>query len=61
MTNIEISRPANAVMLIVLNRPKALNALSKALLSELAAALGDAAADDVVRCVVSCPPITDPV
>ncbi len=52
MTNIEISRPANAVMLIVLNRPKALNALSKALLSELAAALGDAAADDVVRCVV---------
>ena len=52
MTNIEISRPANAVMLIVLNRPKALNALSKALLSELAAVLGDAAADDVVRCVV---------
>ena len=42
----------DAVALIRLNRPKALNALNSELLGELAAALGALAADDGVRCVV---------
>jgi len=42
----------DAVALIRLNRPKALNALNSVLLGELAAALGEIAADDGVRCVV---------
>ncbi len=42
----------DAVALIRLNRPKALNALNSELLGELAAALGEIAADDGVRCVV---------
>jgi enoyl-CoA hydratase len=42
----------DAVALIRLNRPKALNALNSELLGELAAALSVLAADDGVRCVV---------
>jgi enoyl-CoA hydratase len=42
----------DAVALIRLNRPKALNALNSELLGELAAALSVLAADDSVRCVV---------
>jgi len=42
----------DAVALIRLNRPKALNALNSELLGELAAALSQIAADDAVRCVV---------
>ena len=42
----------DAVALIRLNRPKALNALNSELLGELAAALAAIAADDSVRCVV---------
>ena len=42
----------DAVALIRLNRPKALNALNSELLGELAAALAEIAADDAVRCVV---------
>jgi enoyl-CoA hydratase len=42
----------DAVALIRLNRPKALNALNSELLGELARALGEIAADDGVRCVV---------
>ncbi len=42
----------DAVALIRLNRPKALNALNSELLGELAAALSEIAADDAVRCVV---------
>lgn len=52
MENIIVSRPRPRVMLITLDRPTALNALSKALLVELAAALGEAEADEDVRCVV---------
>ncbi len=42
----------DAVALIRLNRPKALNALNSELLGELATALAAIAADDGVRCVV---------
>ena len=52
MKNIKISGPAEYVMLITLNRPKALNALSKSLLTEVASALEEANSDDTVRCVV---------
>jgi len=43
---------ADAVTLIRLNRPQALNALNSQLLSELSAALDVAEADDAVRCLV---------
>jgi len=52
MENIVVSRPRTGVMLITLDRPKALNALSKALLVEVATALEEADADGAVRCVV---------
>ncbi len=52
MVTIKVARPAESVMLITLDRPKALNALSKALLIEVAGALEDAEADDAVRSVV---------
>ena len=52
MKNIKISGPAEHVRLITRNRPKALNALSKALLTERASALEEARCDDMVRCVV---------
>ncbi|MDP6884919.1 MAG: enoyl-CoA hydratase-related protein, partial [Rhodospirillales bacterium] len=52
MKNIIVSRPQPAVMLITLNRPKAFNALSKALLVEVATALKDAEGEDEVRAVV---------
>ena len=52
METIKVARPADGVMLITLDRPKALNALSKALLIEVAGALEDAEADDAIRCVV---------
>ena len=52
MDNIIVSRPRPRVMLITLDRPEALNALSKALVVEVAAALAQAEADDDVRCVV---------
>jgi enoyl-CoA hydratase len=41
-----------AVLLIALNRPKALNALNLAMIRELAAALAAADADDAVGCVL---------
>jgi enoyl-CoA hydratase len=41
-----------AVLLITLNRPKALNALNLALIRELAGALASADADDAVGCMV---------
>jgi enoyl-CoA hydratase len=41
-----------AIQLITLNRPKALNALSLALIRELAAALAAADGDDAVGCIV---------
>ena len=52
MKHIIVSRPRPRVMLITLDRPEALNALSKALLVEVATALAEAEADDDVRCVV---------
>ena len=52
MKNIKISEPVEHVRLITLNRPKALNALSKTLLTEMASALEEASCDDTVRCVV---------
>jgi len=52
MEHIVVTRPHPGVMLIALNRPQARNALNKALLCEVAAALGDASADGAVRCVV---------
>ncbi|THD74416.1 MAG: enoyl-CoA hydratase [Phenylobacterium sp.] len=42
----------DAVTLIRLNRPQALNALNSLLLSELAAALDQAEADEAIHCVV---------
>ena len=42
----------NHVALITLNRPSALNALNDQLLSELGEALGEAQANDKVRCIV---------
>ncbi len=49
---IEVTRPADHVMLIRLARPEARNALSRALLRELAAQLAAAEADPEVRVVV---------
>ncbi|WP_425419373.1 enoyl-CoA hydratase-related protein [Oricola indica] len=46
------SRPADGVVLLTLNRPDKLNALSKALLGELEAHLADAEADPETGCVV---------
>ncbi|MGH2542932.1 MAG: enoyl-CoA hydratase-related protein [Ardenticatenaceae bacterium] len=50
--NIILERPADGVALIRLNRPNALNALSRALMTELADALNTLAEDDSVVCVV---------
>lgn len=47
-----LERPEPGVLLLRLNRPAQLNALSKSLLMTLAAALREAAADDGVRAVV---------
>ena len=47
-----IVETTDAVTLIRLNRPEALNALNSQLLGELSAALDAAAADDGVRCLV---------
>ena len=47
-----IVETTDAVTLIQLNRPEALNALNSQLLSELTAALDAAEADDGVRCLV---------
>lgn len=47
-----IVETTDAVTLIRLNRPEALNALNSQLLSELTAALDAAEADDSVRCLV---------
>jgi enoyl-CoA hydratase/carnithine racemase len=47
-----IVETTDAVTLIRLNRPQALNALNSALLGELSAALDAAEADEAVRCVV---------
>ncbi len=52
METIETSLPAPGVMLIRLDRAEALNALSKALLVDLASTLDEAAAADDVRAVV---------
>jgi len=52
MQHIVVTRPRPGVMLIALNRPKALNALSRALLVEVGSAFREADADDGVRCVV---------
>ncbi|MGN6773471.1 MAG: enoyl-CoA hydratase-related protein [Rhizobiaceae bacterium] len=46
------SRPAERVVLMTLNRPEKLNALSIALVAELAAQLDEAEADDTVGCAV---------
>ncbi len=50
--NIVLERPADGVALIRLNRPKALNALNRALMTELASALNTLAEDASVVCVV---------
>jgi len=49
---IELFRPIDRVLLITLNRPEKLNALSVTVVSELAAALRDAQDDDGIGCVV---------
>jgi enoyl-CoA hydratase len=51
-TNIITSRPDPAVVLITLNRPKALNALSSPLMSELSQALHEADGDAAVGAIV---------
>ncbi|EJD42548.1 ClpP/crotonase [Auricularia subglabra TFB-10046 SS5] len=50
--NILVSKPSDAVTLITLNRPKALNALNSALFSEINAALERADADAAVGAIV---------
>ena len=50
--NIEVSTPVPGVMQVVLNRPAKLNALSRALLIELAAAIDEAVTDEAIRCIV---------
>ncbi len=50
--NIVVERPVEGVGLIRLNRPKALNALSRALMGELGEALEAMAADPSIVCVV---------
>jgi enoyl-CoA hydratase len=52
METILVTTPRPRVLLITLNRPKALNSLSKQLLKELADILDKAVLDDDVRCVV---------
>lgn len=52
MESIAISRPADGVLLVTLQRPKRLNALSRQLLAELAAALNVAATDETIGAVV---------
>jgi enoyl-CoA hydratase len=47
-----VEKPAEGVALVTLNRPEAMNALSKAMRRELAAVFGALAADDDVRAVV---------
>lgn len=49
---LDVARPRERVMLLTLDRPRKLNALSIALVGELADALRGAAADDGVGCVV---------
>ncbi len=46
------SRPADGVALITLNRPKALNALSTPLFTELNSALKELDEDDSIRALV---------
>lgn len=50
--NLLTETPADGVLLVCLNRPKALNALNTALLDELVHVLDAAEADDAVRCLV---------
>ncbi len=52
MKTLLVSTPSQHVRLVRLNRPQALNALSKGLLKELGELLTDAAHDNDVRCVV---------
>ncbi len=52
MKYIIVSRPRSGVMLITLNRPKALNALNKALVVEVATTLKEAENDDEIHSVV---------
>ncbi len=48
------SEPAPHVRQLRINRPRKRNALSNAVIAELAAAFGQAAGDEAVRCVVLC-------
>ena len=52
MEHLLVTRPRPGVLQVTLNRPHALNALSKALLCELGKVLDDTRGDDTVRCVV---------
>jgi enoyl-CoA hydratase/carnithine racemase len=52
MTDLILTERHDAVLLIRLNRPQALNALSTALMGQIAAALHGAEADDTIRAVV---------
>lgn len=49
---IQVERPAPKILVLTLNRPEKLNALSKDLLTELAQQLDSASADAQVSCVV---------
>src|ERR1700749_2824552 len=52
MAQVELSTPAAGVMLITLNRPGRLNALTAPVVAEFSAALDSVAADDRCRIVV---------
>ena len=50
--NIEVRTEAGKVGIITLNRPKALNALNDALMTELGTALKAFDADDAIGCII---------
>lgn len=52
MSDLILTERHDAVLLLRLNRPQALNALSSALMTDLATALSEAEADDGIRAVV---------
>ncbi|MEC7768568.1 MAG: enoyl-CoA hydratase-related protein, partial [Acidobacteriota bacterium] len=49
--NIKVARE-NAIIIVTINRPKALNALNRRTISELSQVMTEVASDESIRCVV---------
>ena len=49
--NIKVARE-NAIIIVTINRPKALNALNRLTISELSQVMTEVASDESIRCVV---------